>query len=341
MLDKNMKGTHHKLQYYRYRPTGSQESKVRMVGQSEQAYIKKELEKIYIPEEEVKRFSLDKHGLPIPYVDGHITIISNYVYDYWGHFFSAEGVALYGHLKRFCYGDKDYCWPDLTLISQKMNKSRNTIKKILTKLENYGFVLVFNVQNTDKNNMEESPLFKVRKKVPFLPLELYEQLPSELKLDHDRYMQGIVENFDQILNLDTSIDYSEIYEEVISKGTVVRKIKTSIELDKEMQNKIKVLDKEKTDDDRNVWNNVLEIMSKKLSKPSFDTWLKGTFCIKRERTYTVYGPSNFVSEWLKNRYNNLIQEALSEVNPDFDGIQYDYLNYQRENNESGTDVSRK
>jgi len=29
MLDKNLKGTHHKLLYYRYRPTGVEESKVR------------------------------------------------------------------------------------------------------------------------------------------------------------------------------------------------------------------------------------------------------------------------------------------------------------------------
>jgi hypothetical protein len=330
MLDKNLKGTHHKLQYYRYRPTGVEEYKLRTVRNAEQPYTKKELEKIYIAEEDVKRFSLDKHGQPIPYVDGHLTIISNYVYDYWGHFFSAEGVALYGHLKRYCYGDKDYCWPDLNLISQKMSKSRNTIKKILGNLERYGFVIVFNVQNADKNNMEESPLFKIRKKVPFLPQELYDNLPSELKLDHDRYMQSIVENFDQILNLDPSIDYSEVFEEVINKGTVVRKIKTPLELDKELNNKIKMLEKEITDHDRNVWKLVLAHFEKSLSKPSYDTWFKNTFCIKREQTYTVYGSSNFVSEWLENRYTHLITKALKDVEATFDKIDFDYISYLRD-----------
>ncbi|MDN4067697.1 DnaA N-terminal domain-containing protein [Paenibacillus vini] len=327
MLDKNLKGNHHKLLYYRYRPTGVEEAKVRKVRDTEQAYRKKELEKIYIPEDEVKRFSLDKHGQPIPYVDGHMTVISNYIYDYWGHFFSAEGVALYGHLKRYCYGDKDYCWPDLNLISQKMNKSRNTIKKILLTLERHGFVLVFNVQNADKNNMEESPLFKVRKKVPFLPMDLYEQLPTELKLDHDRYMQGIVEQFDQILRLDPSIDYSEVYEEVINKGTVVRKIKTPLELDKELSNKIKVLENEISDRDRQVWDMALTSMQSKLSKPSYDTWLKNTFCIKRGSNYTVYSPSNFVSEWLQSRYDKMIREAISAIDSDFDQVDYDFLNY--------------
>ncbi|WDH95115.1 helix-turn-helix domain-containing protein (plasmid) [Paenibacillus urinalis] len=232
MINKNLKGTQHKLMYYRYRPTGTETPKVRKVDGVEQIYTEKELEKIYITEDNVRKFSLDKHGQPIPYVDGHVTILSNYIFDYWSHFLGAEGVALYAHLKRYCYGDKDYCWPDLKLISLKMNKSRNTIKKFLGTLERYGFVLVFNVQNADMNNMEESPLYKVRKQVPFLPQELYEQLPTELKLDHDKYMQGIVANFDQFLNLNPAVDYLEIYDDVVKHGTVVRKEKISAAIGK-------------------------------------------------------------------------------------------------------------
>lgn len=325
MLERNLKGTNYKLSYYRYRQTGAEESKIRRVGNADQIYMQKEIEKIYITEDEVRRFSLDKHGQAIPYVDGHMTIISNYIFDYWGHFLSAEGIALYGHLKRYCYGDKDYCWPDLNLISQKMNKSRNTVKKYMTILENYGFVLMFNVQNADKNNMEESPLFKVRKKVPFLPMDLYEQLPAELKLDHDRYMQSITEQFDQILNLDPSIDYSEVYEDVISTGTVVRKRKTPLELDNEMQIQIKMLEKSITEDDKLIWNAALEIMSKRMTKPSYDTWLKGSFCIKKGLAYTVYAQNEFVSNWMKDQLHKMILEALQQAGADFENIEYRYI----------------
>ena len=325
MYEKNLKGSPHKLLYYRYRLTGAEELKIRVVNDEEQAYTKKELEKIYIPEEEIKKFSLDKHGQPIPHVDGHMTIISNYIWDYWGHFFSAEGVALYGHLKRFCYGDKDYCWPDLKLISQKMNKSRNTVKKILGVLEKYGFVVVFNVQNADKNNLEESPLYKVRKKVPFLPVELYEKLPTELRLDHDRYMQRIVENLDEVIHLDPSVDFTEVYDNVIRKGTVVRKEKTVQKLQKETQAKIKLLELEITDQDRRVWSEVLMILQTKMTKPSFDTWFKHSFCIKRDFTVTVYSPTHFASEWVSNRMNTLILDALLQVVPNIVQIQYDYL----------------
>ncbi|MGP3788479.1 helix-turn-helix domain-containing protein [Paenibacillus sp. 1A_MP2] len=325
MYEKNLKGSPHKLLYYRYRPTGAEESKIRVVNEEEQAYTKKEIEKIYIPEEEIRRFSLDKHGQPIPHVDGHMTIISNYIWDYWGHFFSAEGVALYGHLKRFCYGDKDYCWPDLKLISQKMNKSRNTVKRILGILEKYGFVVVFNVQNADKNNLEESPLYKVRKKVPFLPVELYEQLPTELRLDHDKYMQRIVEDMDDVIHLDPSVDFTEVYDNVIQKGTVVRKQKTGQKLEKETQTKVKSLEIERSDQDRNLWIEALNILQIKMTKPSFDTWLKDSFCIKRDRIVTVYSPTQFASEWLSTRMDILIREALLQSDPSIEDFKYDYL----------------
>ncbi|MFD1130731.1 DnaA N-terminal domain-containing protein [Paenibacillus provencensis] len=323
MIDKNLKGTQHKLMYYRYRPTGTETPKVRKVDGVEQIYTEKELEKIYITEENVRKFSLDKHGQPIPYVDGHVTILSNYIFDYWSHFLGAEGVALYAHLKRYCYGDKDYCWPDLKLISLKMNKSRNTIKKFLGNLERYGFVLVFNVQNADMNNMEESPLYKVRKQVPFLPQELYEQLPTELKLDHDKYMQGIVANFDQFLNLNPAVDYLEIYDDVVKHGTVVRKEKSVLQLEKEALNKISLLEQERTDEDTKLWDQVLSGISTNLSRPSFDTWFKNTFAIKRGQVLTVYSPVPFTRDWLRERYKDTILQIVLPFACDISEIHFD------------------
>lgn len=324
MLDKNLKGSHHKLLYYRYRPTGTTEEKLRNVRDSEQTYTVKEMEKVYVSEEDVKHFSLDRHGQSIPYVDGHMTIISNYIYDYWGHFLSAEGVALYGHLKRYCY-DKDYCWPDLKLISQKMNKTRNTVKKYLSTLEQYGFALMFNVQNADKNNMEESPLYKVRKQVPFLPIELYDNLPPELKIDHDKYMQSIIQRLDQNLNLDGTIDFIDIYEDMLKDGKVIRKTKSPLEIDAELNIKRKRLTNEKTEQDKLIWEEFLNIIQSKTTKPVFDTWFRDTFCIKRGTKYTVYCPHSLIASWLNDRLNPLVLDSLRELDKDFDSIEYTYL----------------
>ncbi|ALS09997.1 hypothetical protein ABE82_26670 (plasmid) [Paenibacillus peoriae] len=325
MQQKNLKGNFYNLSYYRLRPTGEAESKMRRNGDKEQTYTKKELEKIFLKEEEVRQFSLDKHGTSLPHMDGNITFINNYLMDYWGHYFSAEGFALYMHLKRYCYGDIDYCWPDLDLIGAKMKKSRNTIKKYLAILESYGFVLMFNVMNGDKNNMEESPLFKIRRQVPFLPQELYNKLPLDLKIDHDKFMQRLVGSHDISGELERSLDYTLIYDNILKQGTVVRKPKSDDKKSAERTAKQKILHEQITEDDRNVWTEFCKIIKTKISPPSFDTWFKGSFCVRTERTYCIYSPTLFCKEWLESRFKEQITEIFKQMAVPFDEITFDHL----------------
>lgn len=62
MFDKNLKGLYYKLLYYCYCFIGEEEMKMRVVNNEQQYYKKKELEKIYIFEEEIRCFFLDKYG---------------------------------------------------------------------------------------------------------------------------------------------------------------------------------------------------------------------------------------------------------------------------------------
>lgn len=325
MQEKNLKGNYYKLSYYRLRPTGESEAKKRRIGDKEQIYTKKELEKIFLSEEEVRQFSLDKHGSSLPHMDGNITIINNYLMDFWGHFFNAEGFALYIHLKRYCYGDIDYCWPDLDLIGSKLKKSRNTIKKYLSILEQYGFVLMFNVLNGDKNNMEESPLFKIRRQVPFLPQELYEDLPLDLKIEHDKFMQKLVGSHNISGELERSLDFSVIYDNVLKQGTVVRKPKSNEKLAAESIAKQKLLDEQITEEDRKVWDDFCTLLLPRLSKPSFDTWFKNSFCVKSGSDYVIYSPTSFTKEWLETRHKDLIYGLFNEAGAQFDHIIFDHL----------------
>ncbi|MFB5268207.1 DnaA N-terminal domain-containing protein [Paenibacillus enshidis] len=317
MMEQNLKGNHFRLSYYRYRPTGESETKNRRVGDSEQLYTKKELERIYLKEEDVRSFSLDKHGQTIPYMDGNITLLSNYILDYWGHFLFAEGIALYMHLKRYCYGELDYCWPDLDLIGKKMHKSRNTLKKYLALLEKYGFVVMFNCINIDKNNMEESPLFKVRKQVPFLPQDLYDGLPNELRVDHDKYMQKLVNLTNHPAELERSLDYSVIYDQALENGTVVRKHRGDQELGEQRESRKRLLEDQQTDKDKALWDSLCELLLTKVSKPSFDTWFKHCLIIRDGLTHTLFCPTPFVTEWIQARYVNMITLFLQEIDAEF------------------------
>lgn len=326
---KNLKGGSAKLRYYRSRHTGNRTPKVKTTRGKQIPYYEEELERIYFKEEDVQKFSLDRHGQNIPYVDGNLTIINNYMFDYWSHFLSAEGIALFGHLMRYCYGAKDICWPNLELIALKMNKSRNTVKKYLAILEDYGFVYQFNVQNADLNNTDESPIFKVRKKVPFLTQELYEMLPPVLQADHDRYLTVLLETCEkEELELDPNVNYNELYDELIEKGKVHRKPKQLSLFEKEKQAQIKkqLALKEITEHDKQVWTALLDEIRLALAKSSFDTWFKGTFAIKNNNVYTIYTPHVHVSEWLERSYTALITKTLQKYDLNFTNIKFECFN---------------
>lgn len=316
---RNLKDGTAKLLYYRERPTGTRTPKKRTVRNKTQTYFEEELERLYFEEDTIRQLSLDKFSQNLPYRDGDLTIIHNYIFDYWGYFLKAEGLALYGHLKRYCYGDKDYCWPNLDLIGQKMRMSRNTVKTYIDLLESYSFIIKFNVQNADKNNNNESPLFKVRKKVPLLSQELIEHLPRVLQEDHDRYLQKLMATSENQINLDPSIDYNGFRINVEEQGNPHRKPKqlSLFDLEQMTVTNRKLLREEQSEEDKSRWNTLLEKVKKIVAKPTYDTWFNDTFAIKRNGILTVYTPNIFVRDWLQDRYIHLITDMMMTIDPHF------------------------
>jgi len=345
---KNLKGRTDKLSYYRYVETGNKYPRQRSKkgkdsGVEIETYYVPELEKRVFTEDEVRAFSLDKYGHHIPYVDGEITILNNYLFDYWGYYLNAEGLALYAHLKRHAYGKKDWCFPNLELISLKMDKSQNTIRNYLEILERYGFIYKFNVINEDRDNLEESSIYKIRKKVPLLTEKLLNGdpsividdalephikkamkkekagLPKLLREDHDEYVADMIANSESVDLLD-SVSYEEIFEEMLSKAKKVQD--PSVQKEKMRSLSFVIQPKHMKEQDIIVWQSVLKEMETRISKPSFDTWLRGTYCIKEGNKYYIYAANEFQKDWLLTRYNEQIQEGLRQADPHFDELEY-------------------
>jgi len=63
----------------------------------------------------------------------------------------------------------------------------------------------------------------------------------------------------------------------------------------------------------NFWEHILKIISTKISKPSFDTWLKPTKGEIEGDNLNVFCDNAFQMEWLIERYNNLISLVSEEV----------------------------
>lgn len=63
-----------------------------------------------------------------------------------------------------------------------------------------------------------------------------------------------------------------------------------------------------------LWNKALAEIEKKISKPSFETWLKSTkaHSLKGD-TLVIIAPNEFARDWLDSRYAHLISETIYDI----------------------------
>ncbi|HHX73671.1 MAG TPA: chromosomal replication initiator protein DnaA [Firmicutes bacterium] len=63
-----------------------------------------------------------------------------------------------------------------------------------------------------------------------------------------------------------------------------------------------------------IWQATLAEIEKKISKPSFETWLKTTKPVSlHNQTLVISVPNDFTKDWLQGRYTDMIENSLQEV----------------------------
>src|SRR5438552_17473093 len=63
-----------------------------------------------------------------------------------------------------------------------------------------------------------------------------------------------------------------------------------------------------------IWNTALGQLQLKVTRPNYDTWLKGTEGIRLEPGALVVGvPSEFIKEWLSSRMRSLVCQTLGDI----------------------------
>ncbi|MBA4602859.1 chromosomal replication initiator protein DnaA [Thermoactinomyces mirandus] len=63
-----------------------------------------------------------------------------------------------------------------------------------------------------------------------------------------------------------------------------------------------------------LWSKTLKAIQNKISKPSYETWLKATEAIDLESDILVVcAPNDFARDWLESRYADLVRDTLKEV----------------------------
>ncbi|WP_181917756.1 helix-turn-helix domain-containing protein [Cohnella phaseoli] len=285
-------------------------------------YFEEEQEKVYFQESEVVQFSLDRFGLNLPLMEGNVVFVHHYLLKFWNRFIKPEGLNIYLLLRMHCY-NKDYCWLELQSLCNFTDRSKETIRKYLDLLERYGFIYQFQCENTARNNMQESPITKVRKEFPFLTEELIEQLPVKLQTEHHRFMADLNQKISVSLHVMEKVDYESVFNEALTTGEVVPIRRPYYEEQKINQLKREALQAERNEDDLAFWEQVLEVLKDQFSKPSYNTWFSNTFCIRRENVLWVYAPTRFHKEWLETRYQSNIKNAAQFILKDYIQVKYD------------------
>jgi chromosomal replication initiator protein len=76
-------------------------------------------------------------------------------------------------------------------------------------------------------------------------------------------------------------------------------------------------------DTKQLWKNCLAEIETELSKANFSTWFKNTCILKEESGVVFVGvPNEFVRDWLKNKYHNLITKTMANIFPNMRAVEY-------------------
>lgn len=317
--------------HFRFVPTGQHE----MIEAKRDGKVifnrKPILEKQKLSFEEVKELNLDNYGQDVRTAAEDFTLIHNYLLDFWSAIMGSEAVMLYIHLKRYCYSGKDFCYPNMTTIREKMKKgSKATINKYMEILERHGFIAKINRIDTERNNGNASPFFKVRRYIPLLSQDLINELPLNLKKEHDKFLARA-----NGIDLMDTFDPDEFITDLM-KSAKLMKSKQQQGKEEELKRKGKLKEyilTQMSQPEQETWFMLLNHLKDKVSKPSFDTWIKDSVFFVNEETKVikVYVANQFTIDWLTQQYKemiiNVVNETLNIENLHLDCVLYeDYLN---------------
>jgi hypothetical protein len=146
---------------------------------------------------------------------------------------------------------------------------------------------------------------------------------NDLKKEVKILQCDIKKQTDIIQNL-LKMNSSNNQTKVETEMTSTRELLSSIIPSHRIEKKLEIKSNEELPDFP-LWSNVLNNIEKLISKPSFDTWLKGTNAKQiDEETIVVLSENEFQSTWLRERYQSLIKNALDGVSDNTFSIEFRY-----------------
>ncbi|MGN5026833.1 hypothetical protein HB667_26960 [Bacillus cereus] len=302
--------------HYRKIDTGSTRSQVvKRKGKEDKVnevlQVKKVLEDRKIPFNVVDELNLDVTGSLVPSNGKDFTLTHNYFLDYWGAIMGHSAVMAFIHLERYAYGHKRHCFPEIDQICLKMQTSRPTLNKYMDILEANSFIARIYRKNEDTKK-DASPLFIIRRYIPFLSAEQVNQLPKKLREEHDKFvsnLKGIMLSDNSELKSQAEIKKALSTSERF--GSKEKKEPTTEQIRRYQAIKLGTMETE----DVECHVNLQQALRERVSKPSYDTWLgHAVFTFNRQTKELIASfPMNFQREWVQGHYDDIIKECVADT----------------------------
>src|SRR4030042_910271 len=90
---------------------------------------------------------------------------------------------------------------------------------------------------------------------------------------------------------------------------------------------------------RRVWDTALGQLQLQVTRPNYDTWLKGTVGLRADNgTFAVATPSDFVSEWLRAKMSPVIATTAGTILGRPVDIHYEVISHQDSHNSQEADA---
>lgn len=61
------------------------------------------------------------------------------------------------------------------------------------------------------------------------------------------------------------------------------------------------------------WQKVIQIIKERVSRPSFETWIKNLEVTQEDNNWTIIALNEFAKDWVENKYRSLIVDAIEKV----------------------------
>jgi len=327
-----------KFKYFRIVDTDKKEPVVRTIKGKVQKYEKTITERVYFEPKDVFSFNLEDVTISVSVDDGGgFTQYHNYIW-LWTQFIGGMSTLTYMAIRKYLFDYIDrqgtpeefIAFPPLDEICKRIGvKDRNTLNGYLDVLEQYGFLYRFwtaidmhDHQGKSNGSKDTGLVFIIRKKIPLLPDDLVEKLSDEDRKYHNKIKNligksGIVISCEE----EYKAHYKRHLKDLLEKGVFTlsngKKKNTYVYIEdgqlvakpkEEIHHEIK--SEELKQEDIVFWKEVLDSLSKKISKPSFETWFGNTLAYRKDKNLIVLAPNQFACDWIDTRYKEILDELI-------------------------------